>query len=74
MTTQPQLTEEQKAQLEDAVFTVGELAAKVLAYKIYRRLGAPAWAAWFIVGIMHRLGDILESLEIIEDAIIGEEE
>lgn len=66
MTQTQSLTPEQIEQLADARDTVVEILGKFLAYKFYRRLGAPPWAAWLGVQITVRLTDLLDSVEFIE--------
>jgi hypothetical protein len=42
---------------------VGNLLGEYLAYKVYRKLGAPTWAAWGIVTISSRLIHIHDELK-----------
>jgi hypothetical protein len=54
------LTEEQKEQLKKVLTN---LTAKMIAYKIVRRLGASPWQAWVSVTALFKLDTIIGLLE-----------
>lgn len=70
MTDKKRLTDEEFKKLkDDTLRDLGALAAKFVAYKVYRRIGAPGWAAFFMVETFSRLGDIREGVEHIEQHV-----